>query len=177
MPTSWARRWPTAFRRRPSACPSADGTHESRRSCARRLEKPADLQGAAFEAGLVDRCRTHAGTEPGNLPLLEFALTCCGSIRILAGERHAVYDLHRLPTRPGQLCRPSVREPGSERARARPGAPAAIGQPARTEDIGGSIEDESGDENWEVVQRLADRRLWLTDRMLPDEMPRWCTRL
>ena len=39
------------------------------------IEKPAELQGAAFEAGLVTRILDDVGEEPGNLPLLEFALT------------------------------------------------------------------------------------------------------
>jgi WD40 repeat protein/class 3 adenylate cyclase len=39
------------------------------------IEKPAEVQGAAFEAGLVERILEDVGQEPGNLPLLEFALT------------------------------------------------------------------------------------------------------
>ena len=33
------------------------------------------MQGVAFEAGLVQRILDDVGTEPGNLPLLEFALS------------------------------------------------------------------------------------------------------
>ena len=39
------------------------------------VEKPAELRGAAFETGLVQRILDDVGHEPGNLPLLEFALT------------------------------------------------------------------------------------------------------
>ena len=39
------------------------------------IEEPAEKQGAAFEPGLVDRILDDVGEEPGNLPLLEFALT------------------------------------------------------------------------------------------------------
>jgi len=39
------------------------------------IEAPAEKQGAAFEAGLVERILDDVGSEPGNLPLLEFALT------------------------------------------------------------------------------------------------------
>ncbi len=46
------------------------------------IEKPAEAQGAAFEAGLVQRILDDVGQEPGNLPLLEFALT-------LLWERHS----------------------------------------------------------------------------------------
>ncbi|NIS83051.1 MAG: hypothetical protein GTO14_23265 [Anaerolineales bacterium] len=39
------------------------------------IEKPAELQGAEIEPGLVERLLDDVGEEPGNLPLLEFALT------------------------------------------------------------------------------------------------------
>ena len=45
------------------------------------IEEPAEVQGAAFESGLVERILDDVGEEPGNLPLLEFALT-------LLWERH-----------------------------------------------------------------------------------------
>jgi DNA-binding SARP family transcriptional activator len=45
------------------------------------IERPAEVQGAAFEEGLVERVLDDVGDEPGNLPLLEFALT-------LLWERH-----------------------------------------------------------------------------------------
>jgi hypothetical protein len=38
------------------------------------IEKPIALAGARFEAGLVERILQDLGEEPGNLPLLEFAL-------------------------------------------------------------------------------------------------------
>ena len=39
------------------------------------IDRPAEMQGAAFEPGLVERILDDVGEEPGNLPLLEFALT------------------------------------------------------------------------------------------------------
>ncbi len=39
------------------------------------IEKPAVMQGAAFEPGLVERILDDVGEKPGNLPLLEFTLT------------------------------------------------------------------------------------------------------
>jgi predicted Zn-dependent protease with MMP-like domain len=39
------------------------------------IEQPAEMQGAAFEAGLVERILDDVGEKPGNLPLLEFTLT------------------------------------------------------------------------------------------------------
>ena len=39
------------------------------------IEKPAEKMGVRLEAGLTDRILEDVGKEPGNLPLLEFALT------------------------------------------------------------------------------------------------------
>ena len=39
------------------------------------IEKPAELRGVTFEAGLVERVLEDVRDEPGHLPLLEFALT------------------------------------------------------------------------------------------------------
>ena len=39
------------------------------------IERPAEKQGVTFETGLVERILDDVGEEPGNLPLLEFALT------------------------------------------------------------------------------------------------------
>lgn len=39
------------------------------------IEEPARLAGANFESGLVERILTDVGQEPGNLPLLEYALS------------------------------------------------------------------------------------------------------
>ena len=41
----------------------------------RVIENPAEKQGVLFETGLVERILDDVGEEPGNLPLLEFALT------------------------------------------------------------------------------------------------------
>jgi WD40 repeat protein/class 3 adenylate cyclase len=56
------------------------------------IEKPAELQGAAFEAGLVSRILDDIGEEPGNLPLLEFALTLLWEEMEEGWMTHAVYE-------------------------------------------------------------------------------------
>jgi WD40 repeat protein/class 3 adenylate cyclase len=56
------------------------------------IEKPAQLQGAAFEAGLVSRILDDVGEEPGNLPLLEFALTLLWERMDQGWMTHEVYD-------------------------------------------------------------------------------------
>ena len=56
------------------------------------IEKPAEKQGAAFEAGLVERILDDVGEEPGNLPLLEFALTLLWDQMENGWMTHQVYD-------------------------------------------------------------------------------------
>jgi WD40 repeat protein len=53
---------------------------------------PAELVGLKFESGLVDRILNDVGNEPGNLPLLEFALTGLWSRRQNRTLRNAAYD-------------------------------------------------------------------------------------
>lgn len=47
----------------------------SRDELSRAIEKPAEVQGVEFEAGLVTRIVEDVGLRSGHLPLLEFALT------------------------------------------------------------------------------------------------------
>ena len=56
------------------------------------IEKPAEAQGAAFEAGLVARLLDDVGEEPGNLPLLEFALTLLWERLDFGWMTHAAYE-------------------------------------------------------------------------------------
>ena len=56
------------------------------------MEAPAQKVGLEFEAGLVPRMLDDVGEEPGNLPLLEFALTSLWEAR--QGNRllHEAYE-------------------------------------------------------------------------------------
>jgi hypothetical protein len=47
----------------------------SRANLKESVIRPAELMGVTFEAGLADRILDDVGTEPGSLPLLQFALT------------------------------------------------------------------------------------------------------
>ena len=46
----------------------------TREELGRSVTMPAEIQGVTFESGLVERILNDVGAEPGNLPLLEFAL-------------------------------------------------------------------------------------------------------
>ena len=54
--------------------------------------EPAKLVGLGFEPGLIDRILDDVGSEPGNLPLLEFALTGLWSKRQNRSLTNAAYD-------------------------------------------------------------------------------------
>jgi hypothetical protein len=56
------------------------------------IEKPAEIQGAAFEAGLVERILDDVGEKPGNLPLLEFTLTQLWEQQTDGWLAHADYE-------------------------------------------------------------------------------------
>ncbi len=69
------------------------------------IEKPAEMQGAAFEPGLVERILDDVGEKPGNLPLLEFTLTQLWERQSDGWLTHARLRGHGLPGRSAcHLC-------------------------------------------------------------------------
>lgn len=56
------------------------------------IVQPAELVGINFESGLLDRILSDSGNEPGNLPLLQFALTGLWSKRKNRTLTNADYD-------------------------------------------------------------------------------------
>ncbi|MGD9100326.1 MAG: hypothetical protein PVF45_07585, partial [Anaerolineae bacterium] len=133
------------------------------------IAKPADKQGAAFEAGLVERILDDVGPgdQPGNLPLLEFALTLLWEQQNYGWLTHAAYE--ELGCVGGALARyadqvyAELDEAEKERARrvfvqlVRPGE--------GTEDTRRvATPSELDEEHWTLVQHLADKRLVVTGR-------------
>jgi hypothetical protein len=131
------------------------------------VEKPAALLGVTIEEGLVERILSTISVEPGNLPLLEFALT-----QLWAKQLHA------------QLTRAAYKEIGGVEAALAGYADEAYNQlnfeeKERAQRIfiqlvhpGEGAEDtrrvatraEVGEENWDLVTRLANARLVVTGR-------------
>ncbi|BAZ06025.1 nSTAND1 domain-containing NTPase [Calothrix sp. NIES-3974] len=131
------------------------------------VEKPANLLGVTIEQGLVERILATISVEPGNLPLLEFALTQLWAKQLNAQLNHAAYD-----------------EIGGVEAALASYADQAYNklnfeEKERTQRIfiqlvhpGEGAEDtrriatrtEVGEENWDLVTRLADARLVVTGR-------------
>jgi hypothetical protein len=67
-------------------------TEMTRSELREAIEQPAARTGACFEKGLVDRILDHLETQPGSLPLLEYALTEIWQQRQGNVLTHASYD-------------------------------------------------------------------------------------
>jgi WD40 repeat protein len=131
------------------------------------VEQPAKLLGVTIEEGLVERILSTISVEPGNLPLLEFALTQLWAKQVSA-----------------QLTRAAYKEIGGVEAALACYADQAYNQlnfeeKERAQRIfiqlvhpGEGTEDtrrvatraEVGEENWDLVTRLANMRLVVTGR-------------
>jgi class 3 adenylate cyclase len=131
------------------------------------VEKPTELQGAAFEPGLVQRILDDVGEEPGNLPLLEFALTLLWERMVNGWMTHAAYeDIGRVD---GALARyaEEVWEvlDEEERRGARPLFVQLVQPGEGTEDTRRvARRKELAPGHWSLIQHLADRRLVVTSR-------------
>jgi WD40 repeat protein/serine/threonine protein kinase len=139
----------------------------TRAELARAIESPAGKQGVIFESGLAERILDDVGNEPGNLPLLEFALTLLWDRRSGRRLTHSAYEaIGRVE---GSLARyadevyQALSDPDKERARrvftqmVRPGE--------GTEDTRRlATRSELGENDWALAQRLADARLVVTGR-------------
>jgi len=129
------------------------------------IEKPAEQQGAAFEAGLVARLLDDVGEEPGNLPLLEFALAMLWERLDEGWITHATYE--QIGRIDGALARYSDQVYTSLNENAREDAHQVfiqLVQPGQgTEDTRRvATQAEIGSERWKLIQHLADRRLVVT---------------
>ncbi len=129
------------------------------------IEKPAEIQGAAFETGLVERILEDVGSEPGQLPLLEFALTLLWERLDHGWLTHAAYD--EIGQVAGALAQYAEEVYGeldeNERAQASRVFVQLVQPGEGTEDTRRlATKDDVGEENWGLVQHLADRRLVVT---------------
>jgi WD40 repeat protein len=129
------------------------------------IEKPAEMQGAAFEAGLVERILDDVGEKPGNLPLLEFTLTQLWERQTDGWLTHGDYEA--MGCVEGALAAYADQvyadlDP-NEQERARQALVQLVQPGEGTEDTRRiATHEELGDESWSLIQRLADRRLVVT---------------
>ena len=131
------------------------------------IEKPADQLGVNFETGLVERILNDIKAQPDNLPLLEFALTELWKQRTSKELTHEIYEKigqvkGALPSHAEEKY-DNFSDDNQEKVRrifiqlVRPGQGIEYTRRIATK-------EELGDENWSLVQQLADRRLVLTSR-------------
>ena len=135
---------------------------------AQAVEQPALAQGVSFEPGLVERIVHDVGAEPGNLPLLQFALAALWQ-RQAAGAQltHTAYDATGKVR--GALANYAESVYGQFEAADQEAARRVLVQMVRP---GHHARDtrrlatraELGDEDWRMVQQLADARLIVTGR-------------
>ena len=139
----------------------------TRAELGRAVEQPAALQRVSFEPGLVTRILDDVGDEPGNLPLLEFALAILWERQQGATLSHDAYDaIERVD---GALAHhaDAVFEALSptDQSRAQRIFIQVVRPGEGTEDTRRlASRAELGDDDWALVQRLADARLLVTGR-------------
>ena len=131
------------------------------------IANPAEGQGAAFEPGLVTRILDDVGQEPGNLPMLEFALTLLWERLDQGWLTHAAYE--EIGRVGGALVRYAedvflaLEKDQQEDAQQ---VLVQLVQPGQgTEDtrrLGNK--SEFGEKRWKLIQHLADKRLVVTGR-------------
>jgi len=131
------------------------------------VQKPAEKQGVKLEQGLTERILKAVGEEPGNLPLLEFALTQLWEKQSNGKLTHAAYDAiggveKALSNHADDVYAQLTDEKQKQVQKifiqlVRPGEGTADTRRQATH-------AEVGEENWDLVKRLADERLVVTDR-------------
>ena len=131
------------------------------------VEQPVLSRGVRFEPGLVERLLSDVGSDPGNLPLLQFCLTQLWGRQRADTLTHAAYeDLGGLA---GALSRYADRVfaqlTPEEQDEARQALTRLVQPGEGTEDTRRwASRQELGEGGWLVVRHLADTRLVVTDR-------------
>ena len=131
------------------------------------IEKPADKLGVNFEEGLVERILKDVEDQPGNLPLLEFALTQLWNKRTGKQFTHKIYE--EIGQVEGALARHADEEYGNltdyEKETVRHIFIQLVRPGEGTEDTRRiAMKAEVGEQSWSLVKRLADARLVVTSR-------------
>jgi WD40 repeat protein len=131
------------------------------------VERPARALGVAIEDGLTTRILDAVGEEPGNLPLLEFALTLLWNRQEAGQLTHAAYDAMGgvEEALAGYAEEAFRRLSDEEKDRARSVFVQLVRPGEATLDTRRlAARSEVGESNWELVARLAGARLVVTGR-------------
>ena len=137
----------------------------NREELAAAISKPAEVQGRAFESGLVDRIIDDVGERAGSLPLLEFCLTKLWERQDGGWLTHEAYE--QIGRVEGAVARHADAVYGrlgeDERRRARRVFVQLVQPGEGTEDTRRlTRKEELGAEGWTLVHKLADERLLIT---------------
>ena len=129
------------------------------------IEQPAINQGVAFEAGLVDRILNDVKGEPGNLPLLEFALTAlwqhCHARQLTHATYEAIGQVKGALALYAEECFDALTPAEQEQAkRVFVQLVNPVHDAADTRRL--ATRDEVGETHWNLVQKLANYRLVVT---------------
>jgi hypothetical protein len=139
----------------------------NREELAAVIEKPATQLGVSFEGGLVERILDDVADQPGNLPLLEFALTELWQQRRGKQLTHQVYEA--IGEVEGALARHADQKYAhlslAEKAQVRRIFVQLVRPGEGAEDTRRiAMKSELGEESWSLVKQLADARLVVTSR-------------
>ena len=131
------------------------------------IERPAQKLGVAFEDGLVTRILHDVKDQPGNLPLLEFALTELWKRRTNKLLTHTAYE--NIGGVKGSLARHADAKYSAlssvEKEQVRQIFVQLVHPGQGTEDTRRlATKSEIGDASWSLVKQLADARLVVTSR-------------
>ncbi|WP_414581069.1 tetratricopeptide repeat protein [Scytonema sp. PCC 10023] len=131
------------------------------------IAKPAEKLGVTFEGGLVERILDDVEDEPGNLPLLEFALTELWNQRQGKQLTHAAYQ--HIGKVQGALARHADQNYGKLSAAQKEQVRRIfiqLVQPGedRQDTRRVATKAELGEERWKLVKQLADDRLVVTSQ-------------
>jgi WD40 repeat protein len=138
------------------------------------IEKPAAQCGVTIEDGLIERILDAVGDEPGNLPLLEFALTEMWYKQREHTLTHAAYDdiggvEHALADYAESVY---MTLSAKEQQQAQHIFTQLVRPGEGTEDTRRvAARADIGAENWELVAKLADARLVVTNRSANFNLP------
>ena len=139
----------------------------SREELTEVIEKPAQLRGVWLESGLTERILEAVEKEPGNLPLLEFSLTLLWAKQQDGQLTHQAYE--EIGGVEKALAEYAERQYESLSYKDRKRAEQVFIQLVRpgdgTEDTRRlATRDEVGQDNWDLITRLASARLMVTNK-------------
>ncbi|MEL4897140.1 WD40 repeat domain-containing protein, partial [Crocosphaera sp. Alani8] len=136
------------------------------------IERPAHDLGVKFEPGLVERILNNIEFQPGNLPLLEFALTELWKRGNSKELTHKIYE--EIGQVEGALARHADEQYKNLTAIEKEKVKHIFIQLVRpgegTEDTRRlAIKGELGENNWSLVKQLVDARLVVTSRNVTEQ--------